>query len=131
MRAPSARRPRRLPGAALLLLLLLVAVGGAGTGESADRPSREEGVVELPPVRVTAPTALPEALPRSWVPGAVDLLEEEEIGSSRARVLPDAIRRLPGVTLQDEQGNPLQPTVTIRGFVVSPGGAAPGRERLP
>ena len=81
---------------------------------------REQGLVELPPVRVTAPTPLPEALPRSWVPGAVDLLDRPEIGASRERVLPDAIQRLPGVTLQDEQGNPLQPTVSIRGFVVSP-----------
>src|SRR5262249_8151339 len=88
--------------------------------EGADRPPREPGLVELPPVRVTAPAALSEKLPRSWVPGAVDLLQGEEIGASQERVLPDAIRRLPGVTLPDEQGNPLQPTVSIRGFVVSP-----------
>jgi iron complex outermembrane recepter protein len=118
MQALGPRRSRWLPGAVLVLAAALG--GGAGFAEGADRPSREEGLVELPPVRVTAPTALPEALPRSWVPGAVDLLEGEEIGSSRVRVLPDAIRRLPGVTLQDEQGNPLQPTVTIRGFMVSP-----------
>src|SRR5499425_2978282 len=117
MRALHPRRPRRLPAAALVLLAVL---GGASLVEGADRPSREQGVVELPPVRVTAPAALPEKLPRSWVPGAVDLLEGDEIGASQERVLPDAIRRLPGVTLQDEQGNPLQPTVSIRGFVVSP-----------
>ena len=93
MGAPSARRPRWLPGAALLLL---VAVGGAGTVEGADRPPGEEGLVELPPVRVT-PDGAAEELPRSWVPGAVDLLDGEEIRSSRPRVLPDAIRRLPGV----------------------------------
>ena len=116
-RALYPRRSRRLPGAALVLLAVL---GSTSFVESADRPSREQGVVELPPVRVTAPAALPEKLPRSWVPGAVDLLEGDEIGASQERVLPDAIRRLPGVTLQDEQGNPLQPTVSIRGFVVSP-----------
>ena len=110
-------RPRRLPSAALVLLAVL---GGTSFVEGADRPPREQGLVELPPVRVTAPAALPEELPRSWVPGAVDLLEGGEIRASRERVLPDAIRRLPGVTLQDEQGNPLQPTVSIRGFVVSP-----------
>src|SRR5499427_3977810 len=115
MRTLRARRPCLLPAAALLAIL-----GGTSLVESADRPSREQGVVELPPVRVTAPTPLPEALPRSWVPGAVDLLDRPEIGASRERVLPDAIQRLPGVTLQDEQGNPLQPTVSIRGFVVSP-----------
>ena len=35
-------------------------------------------------------------------------------------VLPDLLERLPGVTLQNEQGNPLQPTLTLRGFFVSP-----------
>src|SRR5215813_8843056 len=99
-RALYPRRSRRLPGAALVLLAVL---GSTSFVESADRPSREQGVVELPPVRVTAPAALPEKLPRSWVPGAVDLLEGDEIGASQERVLPDAIRRLPGVTLQDEQ----------------------------
>src|SRR5262249_11960435 len=115
MRALYPRRPRRLPGAALVLLAVL---GGTSLVESADRPPREQGVVELPPVRVTAPAALPEKLPRSWVPGAVDLLEGDEIGASQERVLPDAIRRLPGGTLQDEQGNHRPPARSIGGFVV-------------
>jgi outer membrane cobalamin receptor len=77
-------------------------------------------MLRLPPVRVVAPAPLPEALPRSWVPGAVDILQGADIGSSRPMVLPDVLERLPGVTLQNEQGNPLQPTLTIRGFVASP-----------
>lgn len=111
----------RAPARRLGAVVVLVALGaGAAAVEGADRNRPEEGAVELPPVRVTAPTPLPEALPRAWVPGAVDVLERAEIRSSRPTVLPDALQRLPGVTLQDEQGNPLQPTVTLRGFVVSP-----------
>ena len=117
MHAPGPRRSRCLSGAALVFL---AALGRTAFAEGADRPVRDQSLVELPPVRVTAPTPLPETLPRSWAPGAVDLLEGDEIRAARERVLPDVIRRLPGVTLQDEQGNPLQPTVSIRGFVVSP-----------
>ena len=36
------------------------------------------------------------------------------------RVLPDALERLPGVTLQNEQGNPYQPNLSLRGFFASP-----------
>ena len=117
MHAPGPRRPFRSLGAVLALLAI---VGVAISAEGADRGRQEEGPIELPPVRVTAPAPLPEALPRSWVPGAVDSLAGAEIRSTRPAVLPDALQRLPGVTLQDEQGNPLQPTVSIRGFVVSP-----------
>jgi outer membrane receptor for Fe3+-dicitrate len=33
---------------------------------------------------------------------------------------PDALERLPGVTLQNEQGNPYQPDLMRRGFFASP-----------
>lgn len=35
-------------------------------------------------------------------------------------MLPDSLQILPGVTLQNEQGNSFQPDLTLRGFVVSP-----------
>jgi iron complex outermembrane recepter protein len=95
--------------------------GRAPAVEPSDHQApREEGMLRLPPVQVVAPAPLPEALPRSWVPGAVDILQGAGIGASRPAVLPDVLERLPGVTLQNEQGNPLQPTLTIRGFVASP-----------
>src|SRR5207237_6853315 len=34
--------------------------------------------------------------------------------------LPDVMQRSPGVTLQNEQGNTFQPSLTLRGFAVSP-----------
>src|SRR5512132_2172794 len=98
------------------LLLVLMVTGRAPAAEpSHQQASREESVPQLPPVHVIAPGALPEALPRSWMPGAVDILQGAGIGTSRPVVLPDLLERLPGVTLQNEQGNPLQPTLTHRG----------------
>src|SRR5712692_2401987 len=117
----SSSRPRpqvlRWSGA---LLVILAVVGRALATERPEPAPREESVIQLPPVRVTAPAPLPEALPRSWVPGAVDILERTEIGPPRPSVLPNVLERLPGVTLQNEQGSPFQPTLTLRGFVVSP-----------
>src|SRR5437867_5645784 len=101
-------------------LVVLMAAGRATAAELPDQPPREDGVLRLPPVQVVAPAALPGAVPRSWLPGAVDILQGANIGVARPMVLPDALERLPGVTLQNEQGNPLQPNLTIRGFVASP-----------
>ncbi len=117
MSAPAPLRLSRWLGA---FLILLMAAGRTSAAEPSAEPPREDGVLRLPPVRVVAPAPLPEALPRSWVPGTADILQGAEIGSSRPMVLPDLLERLPGVTLQNEQGNPLQPTLTLRGFAVSP-----------
>jgi iron complex outermembrane receptor protein len=121
----SAHRPRWLSRRQLsqcsgALLVTLVAVGPALPADRPDEAARDERVIQLPPVQVTAPAPLPETLPRHWVPAAVDILERTEIGPPRPSVLPDVLERLPGVTLQNEQGNPFQPTLTLRGFVVSP-----------
>jgi len=116
----SAPRPQRLSRWLGAVLGVLVAAGRALAADPSPEPPRDEGVLRLPPVQVVAPAPLPEALPRSWVPGAVDILQGTEIGSPRPLVLPDLLERLPGVTLQNEQGNPLQPNLTIRGFVASP-----------
>jgi len=102
------------------LLVLLAATGQALAAEHSEQAPREERVIQLPPVQVTAPAPLPEALPRPWVPASVDILERPDIGPSRPTVLPDVLERLPGVTLQNEQGSPFQPTLTLRGFVASP-----------
>jgi iron complex outermembrane receptor protein len=76
-----------------------------------------EPVVPLPEVRVSAPGRLPEApLPLDHVPGSVQILTGEQIRESGAVTLQDALTRLPGVTVQDEQGNSVQPDVSFRGF---------------
>jgi iron complex outermembrane recepter protein len=75
---------------------------------------------QLPPVLVTAPSPLPENLPRSSIPGALDILTPDGVRQGRPKVLPDALERLPGFTLQNQQGSPYQPDLSLRGFVASP-----------
>jgi outer membrane receptor protein involved in Fe transport len=106
-------------GRALSLLTLLSLAPGLVPGLAAGADSSEPPVT-LPPVVVTAPGPLPQPVPREWVPSAVDLLERREIGAGRPAVLPDLLERQPGVTLQNEQGTPFQPTLTLRGFTASP-----------
>ena len=83
-------------------------------------PPEPAPIERLAPVLVTAPAPLPETLPRSSVPGWLDILGGDEVTSGRPRGLPGALERLPGVTLQNEQGNSYQPDVSLRGFVASP-----------
>src|SRR2546422_6344735 len=88
--------------------------------QSPPPPPEPAPLYQLPPVLVTAPTPLPETLPRSSIPGALEILTPDEIRQGRPRVLPDALERRPGITLQNEQGNPYQPDLTVRSFVASP-----------
>jgi iron complex outermembrane recepter protein len=86
---------------------------------AASQPA-EPPPLELPAILVTAPSPLPEKLPRSSMPGSLDVVVGEDLRSARPRVLPDALERLPGVTLGNEQGNPYQPNLSLRGFFASP-----------
>jgi iron complex outermembrane recepter protein len=83
-------------------------------------PGPELPLEQLPPVIVTAPAPSPLLLPRSSIPGALDIMSGEEARAAHPRVLPDGMERLTGVTLQNEQGNPYQPDLNLRGFVASP-----------
>jgi outer membrane receptor protein involved in Fe transport len=78
-----------------------------------------EAPPRLPEIRVIPPTT-PEALPPSSTPSRVDTLTAPEIRADQPEILPEALERLPGVSLQNEQGNRLQPTLTLRGFTISP-----------
>ncbi len=81
-------------------------------------PSEE--VVRLPAVEVTAPARLPGApLPLDHVPGSVQILSGETLRGGGVVTTQDALARLPGVSLVDEQGNRAQPDVTFRGFQVT------------
>jgi len=102
----------RPPGRPIAVLALLVIATGPG-------PARAEDAVTLPPVLVTAPVPLSEGLPRDWVPSAVDSLGRSEVQAGRPAGLPEALERHPGVTLQNEQGNPFQPDLVLRGFTAS------------
>jgi iron complex outermembrane recepter protein len=115
-----ARMPRSLrrsaPSVAIALGLAILPAGAAkGQGSIPEAPIR------LPPVTISAPARLPGApLPESSVPATVQTISGAEIRQSGAATLQDYLQRLPGVTLNDEQGNTAQPGVQVRGFQVSP-----------
>ena len=106
-----ARSWRASIGAALL---------GIGLGAApalAQQPPPAEPTVRLPPIEVSAPARLPDApLPLDHVPGSVDVISGESLRRSGAANLQDFLTRLPGVTINDEQGNSQQPDVSFRGF---------------
>lgn len=101
-----------------IVALLTISTAPRAADVSAAEPG--DPTVVLPPVLVTAPVPLSEGLPRDWVPSAVDSVRGRDVREGRPAGLPDALERYPGVTLQNEQGNPFQPNLTLRGFTASP-----------
>jgi len=101
-------RPLFLCGLAPFLVLVV-----AASAQERDAPPRP------PEIRVTPPL-VPGALPPSSTPSRVDTLTGSEIRSAQPSVLPEVLERFPGVTLQSEQGNRLQPNLSLRGFTISP-----------
>ena len=88
-----------------------------GTPALAQAPPPAEPIVRLPPVEVTAPARLPDApLPIDHVPGSVQIITGDSVRASGAANLQEYLTRLPGVTINDEQGNSQQPDVSFRGF---------------
>ena len=78
-----------------------------------------EPITRLPPIRVTAPAPV-DVLARPTTPSRIDSVTIDEVQAAKASVLPDVLERLPGVSLQNEQGNAFQPDLTLRGFTASP-----------
>src|SRR5574337_192735 len=77
----------------------------------------EPDIVPLPEILVTAPTRLAEVpFSLAEVPASVQVLTGEEIERSQALVLQDVMQQLPGVHLNDEQGNSAQFDLSLRGF---------------
>jgi iron complex outermembrane receptor protein len=76
----------------------------------------------LPTIEVIGNAPLPGAeIDRSKIPANVQTLDASDFDHSKSSSLTDAIaRRLPGVSLGDQTGNPFQPDVNYRGFVASP-----------
>jgi outer membrane receptor protein involved in Fe transport len=87
----------------------------------AQAPVAEPEVVRLPEILVTAPARLPEVpLPTAAVPASVQVITGEEIRRSGALDLQEFMQQLPGVHLNDEQGNSYQFDVSFRGFTGTP-----------
>src|SRR5205823_97651 len=107
-------------------------------------PPEQRAVTRLPPIHITnpqqpakrAPPPAPASAPaetvgsgplthddiaRDKVPANVTTLGPAELDPTRSTSLGEAlVRRLPGVTLSDQTGNPFQPDINYRGFVASP-----------
>ena len=77
----------------------------------------QEDPTRLPELSVTAPARLPGApLPLSSVPATVNIVPADRLRGSGAVTLQEALSRLPGVTLSDQQGNSWQMDLSLRGF---------------
>ena len=100
-------------------LVLVIQLITLSTASAAAAQEPDEPLARLPPVRVTAPAPV-DVLARPTTPSRIDTVAPGDITAPKASVLPDVLERLPGVTLQNEQGNRFQPSLTLRGFTASP-----------
>ncbi len=83
----------------------------------AQEPGAQPEIVRLPEILVTAPARLPEiSLSPAEFPASVQVITGEEIRRSGSLNLQEYMQRLPGVHLNDEQGNSFQPDLSFRGF---------------
>lgn len=101
------------------LMSALVIWRAAGTA-LAQEPGTAQEVVPLPEILVTAPARLPEVpVSLTEIPASVQVITGEEIQRSQALNLQDVMRQLPGVHLNDQQGNSYQFDLSFRGFTGS------------
>src|SRR5262249_22173066 len=97
----------------LLAVALVSAMSKVEAQATSERPTYE--------TIVQAPSRLPESpLSASAFPVNIQVVTHEDIVRSGAVTVQDVLQRLPGVNLNDEQGNPLQADITIRGITGSP-----------
>src|SRR3989442_6055541 len=115
-RAPARLRSSGLPMRRLVLVIQLITLS---TASAAAAQEPDEPLARLPPVRVTAPAPV-DVLARPTTPSRIDTVAPGDITAPKASALPDVLERLSGVTLQNEQGNRFQPSLTLRGFTASP-----------
>src|SRR5439155_5063869 len=109
---------RRMLGCAMRAFgVAFAAVLMTGSAAAAQTPAPTAPDVTLPPLRVVAPTRLPgDPLPASSIPAAVDVISGDALRGTGATTLPQALERLPGATVSDEQGNSHQMSIGLRGF---------------
>jgi iron complex outermembrane recepter protein len=87
--------------------------------DAAAAPRDEEGAPLGEEITVLAPARLADSRARG--DGVtVQVIEGKELQGTGAQTLQQALQRLPGVNLSDEQGNPLLQDLSIRGLTASP-----------
>lgn len=97
--------------------LLGLIIGYWADSALAQEPETSQEVVPLPEILVTAPARLPEVpLSMAEIPASVQVITGEEIQRSQALNLQDVMQQLPGVHLNDQQGNGYQFDASLRGF---------------
>ncbi|TMH58131.1 MAG: TonB-dependent receptor [Betaproteobacteria bacterium] len=110
-------RKRDFTGASLVLSLAGFAL--ARGAACAENPAEQ---LETPVVEVIGVTPLPGfGVPAAQVPANVQAVTGAEIMRQHPLSLPEFMsRRLSGVNVNENQGNPFQPDLTYRGFAASP-----------
>src|SRR2546426_7952325 len=104
------------------LVCAVAAIALASSTAHAQQPTPyplgpQDDPTRLPELTVTAPARLPGApLPLSSVPATVNIVPGDRLRGSGAVTLQEALSRLPGVTLNDQQGNSWQMDLSFRGF---------------
>jgi iron complex outermembrane receptor protein len=102
-----------------LVLALGVATVLAGVVSAAGQEPRPEGEtppVQLPPLQVTGARLPGTPLPTDSVPATVDVIPGATLRSTGEVTLQEALRRLPGVSTANQQGNSFQMDLSVRGF---------------
>lgn len=93
--------------------------GGEAPAEGAPANEATEATVKMSPVAGSE-------VPVWKVPGSVDKVNAEEISRDPSPVITDVMRqRIPGVILNDVQGNEFQTNLQFRGFEASPVNGTP------
>jgi len=110
-------RPPRLSPLALALSIAFIGAAEAATPPdlssataAAVRPRDKKGD-ELPRVEVVG-----NAENRQQQPGSAAVLDQMELESSRVLTVNEALRKVPGVNVRDEEGFGLRPNIGIRGL---------------
>lgn len=93
---------------------------GPASGLAQSQQLDPDTAIRLPELRVQASRLAAGGIPVSRAPFAVQIISGEELAGARPLTLADALARLPGVTAADVTGSDAQPTLTLRGYSVSP-----------
>src|SRR5262249_20134837 len=115
---------RRLFDRFVLALAVVVAAVAAAAAQE-PRPEGETPPVQLPPLQVTGSRLPGTPLPVEDVPSTVDVVPGSTLRSTGEVTLQEALRRLPGVSTANQQGNSFQMDFAVRGFQGTSVTAAP------
>jgi Fe(3+) dicitrate transport protein len=94
----------------LVALLAGLAGGPAGTARADDAGAQRRDVA-MPQVEVVG-----DATAQREQPGSAAVLDQAELERSRTLTVPEALRKIPGLNVRDEEGFGLRPNIGIRGL---------------